>query len=109
VLAGLGLLDALRPKIVQGENIAQVQQFIASGNAELGFVALAQVWRDGAIAQGSAWVVPDSLHAPIRQDAALLLPGRGKPAAQALLAYLRGDEARAIIRSFGYELPAGRS
>jgi molybdate transport system substrate-binding protein len=109
VLQGLGLLDALRPKLVQGENIAQVQQFVASGNAELGFVALAQVWRDGAIARGSAWIVPDSLHAPIRQDAVLLLPGRGNPAAQALLAYLRGDAARAIIRGFGYELPAGRS
>jgi molybdate transport system substrate-binding protein len=108
-LRGLGLLETLRPKFVQGENIAQVQQFVASGNAELGFIALAQVWRDGAITQGSAWIVPDSLHAPIRQEAVLLLPGRDKPAAQALLAYLRGDTARALIRGFGYELPLGRS
>ena len=109
VLTGLGLLDALRPKFVQGENIAQVQQFVASGNAELGFVALSQVWRDGALTEGSAWVVPAAMHAPIRQDAVLLLPGRDKPAAQALLAYLRGDKARAVIRGFGYELPQGRS
>ena len=105
-LTKLGLLDALRPKFVQGENIAQTQQFVASGNAELGFVALSQVWRDGALAEGSAWVVPAALHAPLRQDAVLLLPGRGKPAALALLSYLRSDKARALIRGFGYELPA---
>ncbi len=105
-LAKLGLLDALRPKFVQGENIAQTQQFVASGNAELGFVALAQVWRDGAFSgPGSAWVVPAALHAPLRQDAVLLLPGRDKPAALALLSYLRSEKARAAIRSFGYELP----
>jgi len=105
VLAGLGLLDALRTKFVQGENIAQTQQFVASGNAELGFVALSQVWRDGAPVAGSAWIVPAALHAPIRQDAVLLRPGRDKPAAQALLAYLRGAKARAVIAGFGYELP----
>jgi molybdate transport system substrate-binding protein len=107
-LRGLGLFDTLRPKFVQGENIAQVQQFVASGNAELGFVALAQVWRNGVIAQGSAWIVPATLHAPIRQDAVLLLPGRDKPAAKALLAYLQGDAARALIRGFGYELEVVR-
>ena len=105
-LSKLGLLDALRPKFVQGENIAQTQQFVASGNAELGFVALSQVWRDGALAEGSAWVVPAALHTPLRQDAVLLLPGRGKPAALALLSYLRSDKARALIRGVGYELPA---
>jgi molybdate transport system substrate-binding protein len=108
VLRGLGLLDALRPKFVQGENIAQTQQFVASGNAEVGFVALSQVWRDGRFQKGSAWVVPSAMHAPLRQDAVLLQPGRDKTAARALLAYLRGDQARAIIRSFGYELPGGR-
>jgi len=108
VLRGLGLLDALRPKFVQGENVAQAQQFVASGNAELGFVALSQVWRDGKFGEGSGWIVPSGLHAPLRQDAVLLLPGRDKPAALALLAYLRGDKARTVIRGFGYELPAGR-
>lgn len=107
VLGRLGLLDALRPRLVQGENVGQVHQFVASGNAELGFVALSQVWRDGALASGSGWIVPAALHAPLRQDAVLLLPGRDRPAALALLAYLRGAQAGAIIRSFGYELPAG--
>jgi molybdate transport system substrate-binding protein len=108
VLRSLALLDALRPKFVQGENIAQTQQFVASGNAELGFVALSQVWRDGKFGEGSGWIVPSGLHAPLRQDAVLLLPGRDRPASLALLAYLRGDKARTIIRGFGYELPAGR-
>jgi molybdate transport system substrate-binding protein len=103
-LTALGLFDALRPKFVQGENIAQTHQFVVSGNAPLGFVALAQVTQDGRLASGSAWIVPAELHRPIRQDAALLDKGRGKPAAAALLDYLRGDKARAVIRGFGYDL-----
>ena len=105
VTEAMKLLEALSPKFVVGENIAQAQQFVASGNAELGFVALSQVWRDGRIGDGSGWIVPAALHAPIRQDAVLLLPGRQRPAAQALMRYLRGERARTLIRSFGYELP----
>lgn len=89
---------------MQGENIAQAHQFVASGNAELGFVALSQVTEDGRIARGSAWVVPADQHAAIRQDALLLRHGEGNPAAQALLDYLRGDTAAALIRAYGYEL-----
>jgi len=105
-LVSLKLLDTLAPRFVQGENIAQTQQFVATGNAELGFVGLSQVWRDGRIAEGSGWIVPDALHTPIRQDAVLLVPGRDRPAAIALMKYLRGDPARAVIRGFGYALPA---
>lgn len=103
VLKKLGLYDSLHGKIVQGENISQAQQFVASGNAELGFVALSQVWKDGALTSGSAWIVPASDYAPIRQDAILLGNGAGKPAAEALLKYLKGDKARAVIKSYGYE------
>lgn len=103
-LTRIGLLQALQPRFVQGENIAQAYQFAATGNAQLGFVALSQVMADGRIASGSAWVVPASLHAPIRQDAVLLAAGRDSAAAASLLAYLQGEKARAIIRSFGYEL-----
>lgn len=103
-LTAVGLLDALQPKFVQGENIAQTHQFVASGNADLGFVALSQVMKNGKLGEGSAWIVPADLHQPIRQDAALLDKGKSKPAAGALLKYLRGDKARAIIRSFGYDL-----
>ena len=104
VLHGLGLTASLAHKLVQGENIAQAYQFVATGNAELGFVAYSQVFADGQLTRGSAWKVPASLHTPIRQDAAVLKTGLGNPAAAALVAYLRGNKARAIIRSFGYEL-----
>ena len=100
----LGVLSALQSRFVQGENISQVHQFIITGNAELGFVALSQVIKDGKIASGSAWSVPANLYEPIRQDAVLLGKGKDKPAATALLAYLKSDKARAIIKSFGYEL-----
>lgn len=104
VLTALKLLDAVEPRFVQAENIAQAYQFVASGNAELGFVALSQVMQDGKIAEGSAWRVPEGLYPPIRQDAVLLDKGKGKVAAQAWLDYLRGDKARAVIQSFGYGL-----
>lgn len=103
VIGKLGLAAQLEPRIVQGENISQAFQFVATGNAQLGFVAMSQVFADGKIAQGSGWVVPAGLHAPIRQDAALLVAGRDNAAAAALLAYLKGGKARAVIRSFGYE------
>lgn len=99
----LGLLETLRPKLVQGENIAQAWQFAASGNAQLGFVAPSQVQADGKLKEGSAWIVPAAMHAPIRQDAILLGKGKGNPAAAALMRYLRGDKARAVIRAFGYD------
>jgi molybdate transport system substrate-binding protein len=99
----LGLLAALQPKFVQGENIAQTFQFVSTGNAELGFVALSQVVEGGKLKSGSAWIVPSSLHAPIRQDAVLLARGKDNPAALALLQYLKEDRARAIIKAYGYE------
>lgn len=104
VMGKLGVLPGLQAKFVQGENIAQTYQFVASGNAEIGFVALSQIWKDGKIATGSAWIVPPDLHKAIRQDAALLARGRDKPAARALLAYLKGDKARAIVKTYGYDL-----
>ncbi len=103
-LRKLGLYESVQPRIVQGENIAQAWQFASTGNAELGFVAQAQVWRDGKFTSGSGWIVPATMHAPIRQDAALLAKGAGNPAAQALLQYLRTDKAKALIRTFGYEV-----
>lgn len=100
----LGRTTELQPKLIYGENIAQTYQFVASGNAELGFVALSQIMKQGRIEQGSAWIVPDHLYSPIRQDAVMLANGRGNPAAEALLRYLKTQKAAAIIRSFGYKL-----
>lgn len=104
VMKGLGVYASVQPKIVTGESIAQTHQFISTGNALLGFVALSQVLKDGKI-DGSSWIVPAALYAPIRQDAVILEKGKGKPAAEALMKYLKSDKARAIIQSFGYALP----
>ncbi len=103
-LAKLGVLEKNQQKFVQGENIAQAYQFIATGNADLGFVALSQVMKDGKIAGGSGWIVPPNLHAPIRQDAVLLTSGKGNPAAEALAAYLKSEKVKALIRAYGYHI-----
>lgn len=102
VLAVLGVNVSLENRLVRGENIAQAHQFVATGNAELGFVALSQIYRDGQFAAGSYWVVPAELYAPIRQDAVLLNHGKDNPAAGDLLAYLKSDAAKAVIRAYGY-------
>lgn len=103
-LKALGLYASLSTKIVQGESIGQAHQFVSTGNAELGFVALSQVAPPDKPAVGSMWVVPAKLYTPILQDAALLNKGAGNTAAQALLTYLRGDAAKAVIKSYGYGL-----
>lgn len=105
-LKALKLYETLQPKIVQGNNIAQTFQFIDTGNAELGFVALSQLAGEPA---GSRWVVPQALYTPIRQDAVLLKKGEGNEAATAFLAFLKGPEARAIIEKFGYGIDGGRN
>ena len=102
VLDKQGLTAQLQARIVTGENIAQAYQFVASGNAQLGFVALSQVMEDGKITKGSAWVIPSDLHEPILQDAVLLAGGKDNPAAAALMQYLRSDKARAVIKAYGY-------
>jgi molybdate transport system substrate-binding protein len=103
VLAKLGLEAVLQPKLVQGENITQAYQFTASENAQLGFVALSQVFMQGNLSQGSAWVVPAHLHAPLQQDAIVLRRGQDNPGAQALMAYLQSEKARRTLQSFGYD------
>lgn len=103
-LTRLKLLDAIQPKFVQGENIAQTFQFVSTGNAELGFVALSQITKDGKLTGGSAWIVPGNLYEPIRQDAVILARGQDNPAAAAFMDYLKTPRAHAIITSFGYTL-----
>ncbi len=100
----LNVYDKLEAKFVQGENITQAYQFTASGNAEIGFVALSQVFKDGQIKEGSAWIVPAKLYTPLLQDAVLLNNGKDNGAAKAWLAWLKGEQAHAVIRSFGYDL-----
>jgi len=100
-LRHLGLWPAVEPKIVRGSDITQAYQFTATGAADLGFVALSQVLSS----RGSRWIVPETLHAPIAQQAILLGPGKGDAAARAFLAFLKGPEAKAVIRRYGYGAP----
>ena len=100
----MGLRERITPKIVEGSNITQTFQFVTSENAALGFVALSQVFENGTLKEGSAWIIPSSMHAPIKQDVVLLNAGRDNPAAAALLKYLQSDKAKTVIRSYGYEL-----
>jgi len=102
VLKARGLADAMTPKLVTAESIAQSYQFVATGNAELGFVALSQVATPGKPVTGSYWLVPASLYGEIRQDAVLLKTGAKNPAAAALLAYLKSAPAKAVIQAYGY-------
>jgi molybdate transport system substrate-binding protein len=99
----LGVLTKIEPRVVQGENIAQTYQFVTSGNAQLGFVALSQITVNGKVKSGSAWSVPQEFHDQIKQDAILLNNGKDSIAAKALLDYLKSDKAKKIIVSYGYK------
>ena len=99
----LGLAATLQPKLVTGESIGQTFNFIATGNAELGFVALAQVLEGGKLKSGSMWVVPAQYHAPIIQDAVILNRAASNPAAKAWMELLKTPQSKALIRSYGYE------
>lgn len=100
-MKALGVYDAIEPKIVQGASIAQAFQFVDTGNAELGFVALSQLF---GVTAGSRWLPPQSLYSPIRQDAVLLKTGADDEASKAFIAFLKGPEARAVIERYGYSL-----
>ncbi|OZB73669.1 MAG: molybdate ABC transporter substrate-binding protein [Thiomonas sp. 14-64-326] len=98
----MGVYDALKPKIVEGSNIGQTFDFVATGNAQAGFVALSQAIGAG---KGQWWVVPQADYAPIDQSAILLKPGENKAVAKAYLDFLRGPEARTVIEKYGYTIP----
>lgn len=95
----LGLATVVAPKIVTGENITQTLQFVASGNAELGFVALSQVIGKPA---SQVWMVPDTDYPPVRQNAVLLSHGSANQAARDFLDFVRSDTAAALIAAAGY-------
>jgi molybdate transport system substrate-binding protein len=105
VLARLGLAERLAPRLVQGEDVGQTYQFVATGNAELGFVALSQVLTPGGTPHGSLWVVPGQFYDRLEQQAVLLTRGKDEPAARAFLEFLKGATARRTIKQAGYGLP----
>jgi molybdate transport system substrate-binding protein len=101
VMKSLKIYDTLKPKLVEGATITQAFQFVETGNAELGFVALSQLTGSET---GSRWLVPQELYSPIRQDAVLLKTGAANEAATGFIAFLRSPEARVIIEKYGYVL-----
>jgi molybdate transport system substrate-binding protein len=104
VMDKLGLNTALAPKLVQGESIGQTYTFAATGNADVGFVAMSQVLEGGKLKSGSLWAIPQNLYDPIRQDAVVLKRGAGNESAQALMQLLKSPNIKDLIRSYGYEL-----
>lgn len=102
ILQARGVWDGLRERMVRGTNISQTYQFVKTGNADLGFVAYSQVKRPGRPVEGSLWEVPQKLYTPIEQQAVLL---KESEVGRAFLAFVRGDEARKIIRGYGYGTP----
>ena len=102
VLMERGLWEKLEKRLVRGENISQAFQFVASGNAQLGFVAWSQLKRPGHKVEGSFWDVPARLYSPIRQQAVLL---KDTSAGQAFMSFMRSEKAIRIIRDHGYETP----
>ena len=104
VLDKLGLKDALAPKLVQGESIGQTFNFVKTGNADVGFVAMSQVLEGGQLKEGSMWVIPQTQYDAIRQDAVLLKRGANNEAAKELLQLLQSPNIKDLIRSYGYDL-----
>ena len=105
VLENMGLIRASRPRLVMGESITQTWQFVSTGNADIGFVALSQIMKDGIIKSGNAWMIPSDLYDPVRQDAVLLNRAEFNATAQEWLRFLQSDSAHLILRRYGYGLP----
>lgn len=102
VMEAMGVYKRWQPRLVQGENIAQTYQFVGTGNAELGFIALSQVMKDSKISAGSAWIVDTNLYQPLKQDVILLKRGAKNPAALAFMDYLKSAPAKMLIQQYGY-------
>ncbi|MDU0354735.1 molybdate ABC transporter substrate-binding protein [Paraglaciecola aquimarina] len=104
-IENLGLTADTQPKWVQGENIMQTYQFIHSGNADLGFVALSQVYQQDGLSKRNFWLVPDHLYANIQQDLVWLKRAQANVAAREFLDFMRQTKAQHIIQAGGYKLP----
>lgn len=103
-LRNSGLYDAVSSKLVLGESVMQAAQFVESGAADLGIVALSLVKRSKA--RGKHWVVPKELHSPIVQGGAILAAEEPKASvAKAFVDYLLGEEGQKLLRSYGFDPP----
>ena len=105
-LTKLTMWNSIQEKLTKGENVTQTYQLVATEKADLAFIALSQVMRDGKVVEGGSWwLVPPEMHQPIRQSAVLLSHAKDPAVAKAFLAFLRSEKARAVMRGFGYEAP----
>lgn len=105
VIKGLSLQDKLGKRLVYGDNIAQTYQFVHSGNADLGFVSQSQIIQEGEVVQGTAWLIPESMHPAIKQDAVILNKGLKNPASTAFIEYLKAPGSVQTLQAFGYRQP----
>ena len=99
----LGVLTKIEPRVVQGESISQTYQFVSTGNAQLGFVALSQIFENGRIKTGSAWIVPEEMHEQLKQDAVILQSCKQTSVCQDLMDYLKSEKAKKMMASYGYK------
>ncbi len=104
-LEKLVMWNSIQEKLVKGENINRAYQLAATENADLAFIGLSQIMRDGKIAEGSWWLVPPEVHGPIRQSAVMLSNSKNSTEAKEFLDFLKSKKVEAIIHNFGYELP----
>lgn len=104
VMEKMGLTASLAPKLVQGESIGQTFNFVRTGNADVGFVAMSQVLEGGKLKDGSMWVIPQSNYGAIQQDAVILKRGANNEAAHALAKLLQSSNIKELIRSYGYDI-----
>ena len=104
-LTKLTMWNAIQRKLDKGDDLTETYRLAATERADLAFIALSQVMREGKVREGSWWLVPSTMHHPIRQSAVLLSGAQDRAAAKAFLAFLKSAKAAAIMRGFGYELP----
>jgi len=96
---------AMAPKLVRGENIAQAAQFIDSGAADAGIVALSLVLAPGMQGRGAWTLIPDAWHAPLEQGYVITRRATGNPLAAAFAAWIDSAAAQAVMRRYGFVLP----
>lgn len=101
-LLSLHVWDKIKDKIVMGENIGQAHALVATGNAQAGLVALSLVENNNRSRGGAYLVIPEDLHAPVRQDAVLLRHGENNSAATGFVSFLQSSHGKEIIRAKGY-------
>jgi molybdate transport system substrate-binding protein len=99
------LWDAVRPKLVFGENVAQTAQFVETGNAQIGFVGSAQLNGPNGSRKGRSWLVPQELYPVLDQGGIVTAKGRANPAAAKYLAYLQSDDGRTVLQKCGFSVP----